>query len=120
MPRRKRKSAGCLGANRLTGRCRGELHGLRHIMHCEGLSHLPDTQGNTDTRCFCHLNKDVGPNKSGKSFGRDLKTVMAWRQARNIERSRASTFPPPFPFTPLPPRPTPACPSNSTPLLVPT
>src|SRR5260370_41519643 len=62
------------------------------MMECEGLSHLPDTQGNTDTRCFCHLNKDVVPNKSGKSCGRDLKTVMAWRQARNIERSRARTY----------------------------
>src|SRR5882672_12353288 len=68
-------------------------------MHCEGLSHLPDTQGNTDTRCFCHLNKDVVPNKSGKSCGRDLKTVMAWRQAWNVERPRVSAYDFPFLLT---------------------
>src|SRR5260370_4835691 len=68
-------------------------------MHCEGLSDLPDTQGCIDTSSFCSLNKDVVLYKSRKSCGRDFKTVVARRQAWNVERPRVSAYDFPFLLT---------------------
>ncbi len=61
-------------------------------MDCDGLGHLPDTQGRVDTRCFRYLNKDVVHKKSGKSRRRDFQAVAARGQAWNVERSRAGAY----------------------------
>ena len=86
IPRGEWESAGRLGANRLTGACRGEFYGERHIFYRNGFSNLTDSKGGGYIRDFRHPNKDVLNNKPGKSRCRDFYTVAAGRQAWNVER----------------------------------